>query len=96
MDITIQNAKTWGCKIGEVDPKLVPSNGDLPMRKAVEKAYKEITGQEPSFIFSGWGEELTLDESNALKEFDPTPCCYQHGVGAISTSESCPKIADND
>ena len=27
---------------------------------------------------------------------DPTPCCYQHGVGALSTTEPCPEIADND
>lgn len=39
------------------------------------------------------------DELDAIGEafdYDPTPCCYQHGVGAISTDEPCPKIADND
>lgn len=31
-----------------------------------------------------------------VEEYDPTPCCYQHGVGAISTTDPCPSIADND
>ena len=31
-----------------------------------------------------------------LEDYDPTPCCYQHGVGAVGTNEPCPKIADND
>jgi len=30
------------------------------------------------------------------QDYDPTPCCYQHGVGAIGTNEKCPDIADND
>ena len=28
--------------------------------------------------------------------YDPTPCCYQHGCGAISTNETCPERAAND
>jgi hypothetical protein len=28
------------------------------MRRAVEQAYRELTGEEPRFIFSGWGYEL--------------------------------------
>jgi hypothetical protein len=50
--------KIWTCKIGEVDDGLVPRGGDWPMRRAVERAYTEITGEEPRFIFSGWGGEL--------------------------------------
>lgn len=34
-----------------------------------------------------------MDEDD---DYDPTPCCYQHGVGAISSTEPCPEIADND
>lgn len=41
--------------------------------------------------------EDTLDAAkNYLDPEDPTPCCYQHGVGAIGTNEKCPDIADND
>lgn len=28
------------------------------MRRAVEKAYRELTGQDPVFIFSGWNAQL--------------------------------------
>lgn len=48
--------KIWTCKIGEVPS--VPSGADGPMRYAVADAYRQITGQDPAFIFSGWGGEL--------------------------------------
>ena len=51
--------KIWECKIGEVDAAGLPSGADFPMRRAIEKAYAEVTGQDPDFIFSGWGAELT-------------------------------------
>jgi hypothetical protein len=51
-------SKMWYCKIGEVDPAKVPHEADAPMREAVLRAYKELTGEEPVFIFSGWGAEL--------------------------------------
>jgi len=59
--------KTWGCKIGEFPNGKLPMACDYPMRQAVSKAYKEITGHEPNFIFSGWGEELTEGEREALE-----------------------------
>ena len=43
--------KIWWCKIGEVT--------DLPPRQAVCEAYLKITGKEPTFLFSGWGAELS-------------------------------------
>lgn len=49
----------WECKIGEVDRDLLPSGADLPMRKAIAKAYRELTGKDATFIFSGWGSQLT-------------------------------------
>ncbi len=55
------NGGIWYCKIGETKGKL-PMGSDAPMRMAVRKAYGEITGGEPSFIFSGWGAELTEPE----------------------------------
>lgn len=48
--------KIWTCKIGQVPS--IPSGADLPMREAIAKAYREITGVDPEFIFSGWGGEL--------------------------------------
>lgn len=49
----------WDCKIGEVDRAKLPPGADAPMRQAVEAVYRELTGEEPRFIFSGWGGELT-------------------------------------
>lgn len=49
----------WECKVGECDDFVVPMGGDSPMRDAVSKAYKELTGRDPVFLFSGWGGELT-------------------------------------
>jgi len=59
--------KIWHCKIGEVDTDLVPIGGDNPMRIAIKKAYKNITGRECEFCFSGWGAELTKSERESTK-----------------------------
>ena len=54
--------KIWTCKIGECDDTDLPSGADGPMRAAVAKAYREITGREPDFAFTGWGGELDEPE----------------------------------
>jgi hypothetical protein len=54
--------KIWRCKIGEVDETLLSDEADFPMRKAIKEVYERLTGQEPNFIFSGWGAELTESE----------------------------------
>jgi hypothetical protein len=54
--------KIWECKIGECEDEVLPFGADYPMRKAIEKAYREITGRDPEFLFSGWGAELTEGE----------------------------------
>ena len=54
--------KTWSCKIGEIDEAMLPSAADFPMREAIQRAYVELTGQFPEFLFSGWGAELTEPE----------------------------------
>lgn len=54
--------KIWTCKIGECDDADLPSAADGPMREAVGRAYREITGRVPTFLFSGWGGELTEGE----------------------------------
>jgi hypothetical protein len=58
--------KTWVCKIGEVDA--IGGGMDLPMRAAVERAYTEITGQQPEFIFSGWEDDALTEPERAVVE----------------------------
>jgi hypothetical protein len=52
----------WFCKIGETDREKLPNGSDTPMRIAVQEAYLKLTGEYPSFLFSGWGAELTEAE----------------------------------
>lgn len=60
--------KIWACKIGEVDAAKLPKGADEPMRQAVIRAYREITGTEPTLLFSGWGGELTDAERRVVEE----------------------------
>jgi hypothetical protein len=39
------------------------------MRKAVERAYKELTGEENIACFSGWGGEFTAHERAIIQGF---------------------------
>lgn len=48
----------WSCKIGMMGNHPLPPGSDLPMRRAVEKAYEELTGFHCEFNFSGWGTKL--------------------------------------
>lgn len=64
--------KIWSCKIGEVDAAKLPAGSDLPMRRAVAQAYREITGEDPTFIFSGWGAELTEPERAVAEDREPS------------------------
>ena len=65
--------KIWNCKIGEVDESKLPPGSDLPMRAAVREAYQYITGQEPGFIFSGWGAKLNEYERAVVENREPKP-----------------------
>lgn len=65
----IPTEKIWFCKIGGHSLDL-PSPADPAMREAIRKAYQEITGQEPTFLFSGWGGELTEQERAVVDELD--------------------------
>lgn len=60
--------KIWSCKVGEVPEELVPRGADGPMRKAVEAAFKQVTGQDPEFCFSGWGAELIEGERAVVED----------------------------
>lgn len=59
-------SKIWSCKIGETD-RDIPDGSDFPMRLAVQRAYFEITGEHPRFLFSGWGAELTEGERECVE-----------------------------
>ncbi|TVM31217.1 hypothetical protein DQK91_19095 [Oceanidesulfovibrio marinus] len=47
------------------------------MREAVADAYRDLTGSEPDFIFSGWGEELTEGERAAYENRTPSEEYYK-------------------
>ncbi len=53
--------KVWDCKIGPFTGKMI-HGADSPMREAVQRAYKEITGQDADVCFSGWGGKFTEHE----------------------------------
>lgn len=61
----------WSCKIGGTGCDL-PGGADNQMRDAVADAFREVTGVEAQFIFSGWGEELTEEERAALEDREPS------------------------
>ena len=60
--------KIWTCKIGEVWD--LPDGADAPMRQAVQDAYVRLTGEQPTFLFSGWGAELSTAEAEVVR---PSP-----------------------
>ncbi len=64
------NEKIWECKIGGTGISKLPPGADFPMRRAVAKAYFEITGQEAEFLFSGWGASLTKVEKAVINHND--------------------------
>lgn len=59
--------KIWSCKIGQVESGQVPDGGDTPLREAVEAAYKELTGEDNRFCFSGWGAKLDSFERDIVE-----------------------------
>jgi hypothetical protein len=38
------------------------------MRAAISRAYRELTGYEPDFIFSGWNAELDEPERAVVED----------------------------
>lgn len=41
------------------------------MRRAVEEAYRELTGDDPTFVFSGWGAQLDEGERAVVEDREP-------------------------
>lgn len=60
--------KIWTCKIGGCKASDLPDGANKPMRIAVQRAYRRITGKSPIFTFSGWGGELTDIEREVVEE----------------------------
>lgn len=61
------NERIWFCKIGgEVHG--LPPGADGPMRDAVNKAYRTLTGTAPRLIFSGWGGKLSEPERAVVED----------------------------
>lgn len=58
----LAEGKVWECKIGFARPGDLPRGADAPMRKAIEKAFHELTGYYPRFVYSGWGADLTAGQ----------------------------------
>jgi hypothetical protein len=90
--------RIWFCKVGgEAD--FFESGADQPMRRAIAKAFREVTGRDPQFTFSGWGQELTESERAVVEDREPKICdphlytCKNCGIeppttaSALETSE---------
>ena len=67
------NRGIWTCKIGEVDRAKLPSGSDNYMRDALVDVYESLVGERPTFIFSGWGGELTEPERAVVEDREPAP-----------------------
>lgn len=57
----------WYCLIGSTEGVDLTLGADSPMRQAVRKAYFELTGKEPEYIFSGWGAQLTDGQKDVVE-----------------------------
>lgn len=82
----VRQGPTWECKIGLRDDKsaVLPGGCDLPMREAVEAAFQKIVGQEPDFVFSGWGAELTPTQRHVEYNEDG---CFAEAMSATVMKE---------
>lgn len=56
----------WWCRVGPIDRSKVPWGGDLPMRQSVASAFRELVGEYPVVVSSGWG--MDQQEADAVAE----------------------------
>ncbi len=61
----------WTCKIGPADRDALDQPADEPMRKAVQAAFREVTGHDEDYCFSGWGGALTEAERAVVEDREP-------------------------
>lgn len=73
-ELTPKPLQIWSCKIGECPEASLPIAADSPMRDAVAEAYTRITGHAPTFIFSGWNDDLTEEERAVHEDRIPNDC----------------------
>lgn len=59
-DTVSLSGRVWECKVGFAGH--LPQGADAPMRRAVDEAFRALTGVSPLFCFSGWGGRLTPAE----------------------------------
>ncbi len=58
--------QVWQCKVGVKGDVDLPWGADLPMRQAIQKAFREVTGVDAEFTFSGWNAQLTESEKKVV------------------------------
>jgi len=58
-----EKPRFWVCIIGDTEWNKLPPGADLPMRQAVEKAFRDITGHYAENNWSGW----SADKKTAAK-----------------------------
>ena len=64
---------TWSCKIGPASRGDLPPGSDAPMRAAVERAFRKLTGHDPEWTFSGWAHDLDEAERAVVEDRLPRP-----------------------
>lgn len=61
----------WTCQIGEIERDGLPEGSDNAMRDAAARAYRELTGRQPDYIFSGWGNPLPERYRAVVEDREP-------------------------
>lgn len=92
---SIAGERIWRCKIGGRCDDF-PVGADAPMRDAIADAFKEVTGREPEFIFSGWAATLTEGEravvENRMPDYDKVMAERGNAAGATAMRAEVLKI----
>lgn len=57
----------WECRIVGFNVTL-PQGADVPLRQAVEKAFRKLTGDDSVACFSSWDAELPAIEARIVLE----------------------------
>lgn len=70
-DLRYDRRYVWTCAVGGKEYVVVPPGGDAPMRRAVERAFYELTGERPAECFSGWGEKFTEEALAVIENREP-------------------------
>jgi len=61
----------WNCTIGPTTRDKLPDGSDLPMRQAVEDAFRNIVGEYSAHCWSGWGLSDYVREAKEFASFHP-------------------------